>query len=69
MGWGAIANLVSFLIVLTSFVLRKIFIMLMEQTGESRISTIAIGTMYSILLVTFFVNGFLFLIAPWSFSE
>ena len=61
--------MVSFLIVFVSFVLRKIFIMLMDKTGESRNSTKAIGTMYSILMVTFFVNGILFLIAPWSFSE
>jgi len=25
--------------------------------------------MFSIIVVTFFVNGLLFLIAPWSFSE
>ena len=69
MGWGVVANAVSFLIVFVSFVLRKIFIALMEKTGETRNSVKAIGTMYSILIVTFFVNGLLFLIAPWAFSE
>lgn len=69
MGWGVVANLVSLLIVLTSFILRKVFITLMEYTGEIRNSSKAKGVMYSIIVVTFFVNGLLFLLAPWSFSE
>lgn len=54
---------------MTSFVLRKIFITLVKATGFNKNSKEAVATMYSVLAVTFFNYGILYIIAPWSFRE
>ena len=48
---NALAQGVAFLIVLFGFILRKIFIMLVGCTGENKQSSIAVGTIYTVLIV------------------
>ena len=57
------------MVVLTSFVLRKFFISLVQIAGFNKNSKEAVKTMYSVLIVTFFNYGILYIIAPLHFSE
>ena len=69
LGLGTLASAVGYYIVFISFVLRKIFIMLLECVRAPQSSIIASATMYSVLIVSFFNAGITYIIAPWSFRE
>ena len=66
---GALVQLASLLVVLTSFILRTFFIALIRCTGSPRHSNEASATMFSVLIVSFFNYGILYIIAPWNFLE
>ena len=57
------------LIVAVNFVLRKLFITLIGCAGENKSSKQASATMFSVLVVSFFNYGILFIIGPWNFVE
>jgi hypothetical protein len=56
----------SFFVVLISFVMRKIFITLVEWAGFNKNSQVATATMTWVLIVSFFNYGMLYIIAPWN---
>ena len=58
----------TFLVVLICFGLRNIFIKLVFFSGENKSTKIASATMYTVLLVTFFNYGLLYIIAPANFN-
>lgn len=64
-----VAQSTSFSVVLINFCLRNIFILLLSYTKLAKYSQHATSTMYSILLVSFFNYGILYIIAPWNFIE
>ena len=66
---GGLTQASSVFVVLTSFILRTIFIKLISCFRENKNSKQALGTMTSILSVTFFNQGILYIIAPWNFVE
>ena len=66
---GFVVNFASFIIVLTSFIMRFIFIKMIGWIGLSRFSREAAGTMISVLIVSFFNYGVLYIVAPFNFRE
>ena len=56
-------------VVVINFLLRNIFIKLVNLSKMGRYSKESNATMFSILLVSFFNYGILYIIAPWSLSE
>jgi len=62
-----ISNGTSFLVVLISFILRKIFITLVQMAGFNKNSQEATATMTWVLIVSFFNYGVLYIVAPWNF--
>ena len=59
----------SLLVVLVNFVLRKLFLILIACAGENKASKQASASMFSVLLVSFFNYGILYIIGPWNFIE
>ena len=59
----------AFAVVMINFLLRNIFIKLISLSKMGRYSKESNATMFSILLVSFFNYGILYIIAPWSLSE
>lgn len=66
---GAVVRATSFLVVLVNFVLRKLFITLIGCAGENKKSKEASASMFSVLVVSFFNYGILYIIGPWNFVE
>lgn len=66
---GALVQGTSSLVVLVNFVLRKLFISLIMCSGENKNSKVASASMFSVLVVSFFNYGILFIIGPWNFVE
>lgn len=64
-----IAQSTSFSVVLINFILRNVLIFLLGHSKFNQFSKLANATMYSVLLVSFFNYGVLYVIAPWNFSE
>ena len=63
---GFLSNGTSFLVVLISFILRKVFISLVQCAGFNKNSQEATATMSWVLIVSFFNYGVLYIIAPWN---
>jgi hypothetical protein len=57
------------LVVLTGFILRTLFMKIVVWTRSDSYSKEASATMHSVLVVSFFNAGILYIIAPWSFAE
>ena len=66
---GIIVNAAPLVVVLTSFTLRFLFITLVKYIGAPRFSREASTTMFSVLVVSFFNYGILYIVAPWNFEE
>lgn len=66
---GVLTQLTSLLVVAIGFVLRTVFIKLIAGVGENKLTKQANSTMISILIVSFFNTGLVYLIASSDFSE
>ena len=64
-----IAQSTSFSVVMINFILRNVFITLLSYSKLGKYSNLANATMYSVLLVSFFNYGILYIIAPWNYSD
>ena len=66
-GLGALTQATAYIIVATNFILRTVMIKLVELLGRgNKYSKQALETMISVLLVSFFNLGVLYVIAPWN---
>lgn len=66
---GGVAQATGIFVVLINTILRLVFIKLIKLTKENKYTKEAVSIFRSILVVTFFNYGILYLIAPWNFSE
>jgi len=68
-GLGALTQATALLIVVANFILRTVFIKLVTFVRYNKESKQANDTMVSVLLVSVFNYGLLYIIAPWNFAE